>query len=1071
MGKLGTDVISLLGRISAMQKQADMDMEQMAAEPEVEHAEGNDECGDARSKTASMNNLNSMTDDAVCQSFSDYGDGRGKVAMDCSGVQSPSSTGAKTGSSTGAKTGCSTGAKQVKPRNKLRYASISKIGRDAAFWCAECKCPRSKCGCGHEKTAGNPYLPNGSGMQANPAQASPSMHPPGGGIGPHPGTNPQAAQLKLPQPAAPVAPSPTSPPPARPPVQQPTGTGQPPPSPSGGSPAEQYDTTQMTPNAQQYFGRMTPQQKSVAWAKAQRDKSNSGIWARPQSQASTAGAMPLPQDINQTPSLTPAPTRTPGSIADLGLQAGRSGQTPAGKTAQGQPQAGPPPMSLDRQAAQLGPQITGSGAGVPPLKPQLPPPQPAGQTQPLTWNNVDPAARARYEENVRSGRTHQTQEEALQYWQEKYQNDPQRQAAKRPVWAESALPSYLKGSAAGGYQIGDASAAAPGGPAATGGGALSLSGTHGDDSAAGRASDAAHAQEAMARANRDVGDAWTQTKGTVQAFPGAVKQEAKDVKNEVQRQLPQTQHRLAGDYDPNERQKLDEVSPVLGGAYAASQYDPTKLLSDKYNLSNIALDRAKRYFTRNVRPAGADHDASELSPNPLTPEGRSNLYHGVTDTPRPIQQWADKDLTPDQTQARVDETRYSAGLPVDKDHTPVFAQPHMQHWDDSQIHMRGEKPGEYQTTQFLRPSVSSATGGEVTAPVGKQNKGLLPDTISYPGDPTKGGLRPAASAKDESSYFQGALGGGVHVMLKEQGGLQGRSTADARYLYNTRVAPRDEDDRYGGKNRALRNLASDVVFDKPLVINQPMEMTPAAPAANNPHRVMNVSYPSMQKGGSDTMGIAELGKLAGFAMYGGLARLIRQKRQGVNPMPVDIPAKTAADLGRLCAIKTAAAPPSIPARLVNHLVPVGPRRDPMSADEDQEVEEGQSQWMPKLMQTDSTSIPEMMASPAKQGLLAGGAGAVAGGLGAAGLGYAASKLAPQFAGADPGKAALLSGLVGAGVGGIGAGLSRYKTQHKDNEHKEEVMRRLPAGATKHDYVNTEMLWEALMNRFGGANVR
>jgi hypothetical protein len=51
-------------------------------------------------------------------------------------------------------------------------------------------------------------------------------------------------------------------------------------------------------------------------------------------------------------------------------------------------------------------------------------------------------------------------------------------------------------------------------------------------------------------------------------------------------------------------------------------------------------------------------------------------------------------------------------------------------------------------------------------------------------------------------------------------------------------------DAYGGQSAGTRRLADQWLFDaKPPVQEQPATMTPAAPLANNPNRVANVSYP------------------------------------------------------------------------------------------------------------------------------------------------------------------------------------------------------------------------------------
>jgi hypothetical protein len=154
-----------------------------------------------------------------------------------------------------------------------------------------------------------------------------------------------------------------------------------------------------------------------------------------------------------------------------------------------------------------------------------------------------------------------------------------------------------------------------------------------------------------------------------------------------------------------------------------------------------------------------------------------------------------------------------------------------------------------------------------------------------------------------------------------------------------------------------------------------------------------------------------------------------------------------------------AAPASIPSRMIRNFIPFAPdRRDPLEPFELKQMEEGQSQWFPPIFQTDATPMPHMMASPARQGLLA---GATAGALGGA-AGYGAG----QYAGIDP--------RIGAAIGGIPLGmiaaLLQYKKRWKKNEHIEEVLRRLEPGSTRRDFVVQEMLEHALARRYGATNL-
>ena len=145
----------------------------------------------------------------------------------------------------------------------------------------------------------------------------------------------------------------------------------------------------------------------------------------------------------------------------------------------------------------------------------------------------------------------------------------------------------------------------------------------------------------------------------------------------------------------------------------------------------------------------------------------------------------------------------------------------------------------------------------------------------------------------------------------------------------------------------------------------------------------------------------------------------------------------------------------VPTRLINRFIPVDARRNELTSDEEQQITKGKSQWLPKIIQTDAISIPSMMASPAKQSLihaLLGGAG-----------GAAAGGFAGSFLGGHTGLGAAIGG---AGLGGL-MGLRKYLKQFHRNEHLEEIMRRLPVGATKRDLEGEEMVARGVEDRFGG----
>jgi hypothetical protein len=106
-----------------------------------------------------------------------------------------------------------------------------------------------------------------------------------------------------------------------------------------------------------------------------------------------------------------------------------------------------------------------------------------------------------------------------------------------------------------------------------------------------------------------------------------------------------------------------------------------------------------------------------------------------------------------------------------------------------------------------------------------------------------------------------------------------------------------------------------------------------------------------------------------------------------------------------------------------------------SPSEREDIEEGQSRAMPTIFQNYGTPVSEMMASPLKQSLIAGVPAALLGAVAGHALG-----------GKNPGLGAAIGGL---GAGGV-AGLARYFGQQNTNEGLEELMRRLPEGATKRD---------------------
>jgi hypothetical protein len=103
----------------------------------------------------------------------------------------------------------------------------------------------------------------------------------------------------------------------------------------------------------------------------------------------------------------------------------------------------------------------------------------------------------------------------------------------------------------------------------------------------------------------------------------------------------------------------------------------------------------------------------------------------------------------------------------------------------------------------------------------------------------------------------------------------------------------------------------------------------------------------------------------------------------------------------------------------------------------QAIAEGESQWLPRIFQSYGTPIAEMMSSPGKGAILAGGLGALGGGLLGHGLGQ--GRDAPYL---------------GAGIGALGVGvpwaLAEYLRRQSQNEGLRSLMERLPPNPIKRD---------------------
>ena len=143
---------------------------------------------------------------------------------------------------------------------------------------------------------------------------------------------------------------------------------------------------------------------------------------------------------------------------------------------------------------------------------------------------------------------------------------------------------------------------------------------------------------------------------------------------------------------------------------------------------------------------------------------------------------------------------------------------------------------------------------------------------------------------------------------------------------------------------------------------------------------------------------------------------------------------------------------SVPSRMLSRMIPTTDRRG-LDEDEMKDIDEGESRWLPKLFQNAGTPVHELMSSPLKGGLLAGGLGAAGGG----GLGAVlGSMLGHKSEGA----------LIGAGLGGVLMGGHEAYRRHEKNEELAESMHRMPKGATKQDLEGYHALLQTAGSRFG-----
>jgi hypothetical protein len=118
------------------------------------------------------------------------------------------------------------------------------------------------------------------------------------------------------------------------------------------------------------------------------------------------------------------------------------------------------------------------------------------------------------------------------------------------------------------------------------------------------------------------------------------------------------------------------------------------------------------------------------------------------------------------------------------------------------------------------------------------------------------------------------------------------------------------------------------------------------------------------------------------------------------------------------------------------------RREPSLADR-LLMDEGESQWSPKILKGPGDKITADMSSPFKGALLAGLAGGVAGGYGGAMAGRAMQNRGYMV---DDRKLAAYTSAIAAGL----AALTVYIKRKEGNEDLRDELLRLPEGATRRD---------------------
>ena len=138
-------------------------------------------------------------------------------------------------------------------------------------------------------------------------------------------------------------------------------------------------------------------------------------------------------------------------------------------------------------------------------------------------------------------------------------------------------------------------------------------------------------------------------------------------------------------------------------------------------------------------------------------------------------------------------------------------------------------------------------------------------------------------------------------------------------------------------------------------------------------------------------------------------------------------------------------------------LPVGERRD-LSAQEQKELDAGLSGFWPKIMPGYNTKLPQMVADPVKVGAITGTGAAVTVGTIATLIGSKAAVMG------EPITATI--GAVVTGLAAIAGFVGGFFSQRNQNENVQDMMHRLPEGATYRDMLSDNVYNQSQVSSAG-----